>query len=76
MLTFWSVPACGLATFICLRRTHLPWNIGLALAALVSPFALLPALGAGLGVVVSVRRGGSDRAVQRAGRARADSAAL
>jgi len=62
MSTLWSVPACGLATFICLRRAHLPWNVGLALAVLAAPFAPLPAAAAALGVVFALRRGGGDLA--------------
>jgi energy-coupling factor transporter ATP-binding protein EcfA2 len=62
MSTLWSVPACGLATFICLRRAHLSWNVGLAFAVLAALFAPLPAAAAALGVLFARRRGGGDLA--------------
>ena len=51
-----GVPACGLASFTCLRFTPLRWNVVLALALIVSPFAPLPAAGALLGLLLAPRR--------------------
>ena len=55
-----GVPACGLASFTCLRFTPLRWNLVLALALIGSPFAPLPAAGAVLGILLALRFGGGD----------------
>jgi conjugal transfer pilus assembly protein TraD len=57
-----SVPACGLATYAFLRCARVPWNVGLALAAIASPFVPLAAAGAAIGVLYALRRGGLDPA--------------
>jgi hypothetical protein len=58
MSVLWSVPACGLATFTCLRRTSVRWNIVLALILLASPLAPLPAAGSLAGVLVALKLAG------------------
>jgi hypothetical protein len=58
MLVLWSVPACGLAVYICLCRAPIPWSVALALAAIVAPFAPAPAAGAALGVLLALTRDG------------------
>jgi len=60
-----SVPACGLASFTCLRFTPLRWNVALGLALIVSPFAPLPAAGALLGVLLTPRFAGVERRERR-----------
>jgi conjugal transfer pilus assembly protein TraD len=60
-----SVPACWLASFTCLRFTPLRWNVALALALVVSPFALLPAAGALLGVLLTPRFAGGEHRERR-----------
>ena len=62
MSMLWSVPVCGLASFILLRRSYVPWHVVLALAALASPLAPLPAAGTAFGVVVGLRRGAGELA--------------
>ncbi|MGA2470571.1 MAG: type IV secretion system DNA-binding domain-containing protein [Solirubrobacteraceae bacterium] len=62
MSTLWSVPACGLATFICLRLLGVRWNIAAGVALLGFAFAPLPATGAGLGVLLAARRRGRELA--------------
>jgi hypothetical protein len=57
-----SVPACGLATYALLRCVRVPWNVGLALAAVASPFVPFAAVGAAIGVLYTLRRGGLDPA--------------
>jgi len=62
MSMLWSVPACGLASFILLRRSCVPWHVALALAALAAPLAPLPAVGTAFGVVLALGRGVGERA--------------
>jgi DNA helicase HerA-like ATPase len=45
MQTYWTVPACGLATLACLRVARLDWAVGLAVALVVTAFS--PAAGLG-----------------------------
>jgi hypothetical protein len=58
MSVIWSVPACGLASYTCLRRTTLPWNVVLALVLFASPFVPLQAAAAVIGVLLALARGG------------------
>jgi type IV secretory pathway TraG/TraD family ATPase VirD4 len=60
-----SVPVCGLAGFSCLRFASLPWNVALALAAIISPFAPLPAAAGAVGVLVALRRPGGNTSRRR-----------
>jgi type IV secretory pathway TraG/TraD family ATPase VirD4 len=64
MQTLWSVPACGLATFICLRFARVPWNVGIGAALVGFAFAPAAAVGAGLGVLLAARGRGRDRAAR------------
>lgn len=57
MSIIWSVPACGLAAYICLRVTRLSWNLALAGALVLLPLAPAGAIGAGLAVAVVAARG-------------------
>jgi len=62
VLAYWSVPACGLAIFVCLRAARRDWTAGLGVALLVLPFARWPAVGCALGALVCARArsGGAD----------------
>jgi conjugal transfer pilus assembly protein TraD len=59
VLTYWSVPACGLAVLSFLRISRVAPTNALALALLVAPFALLPAIGCALGALLAHRRRGT-----------------
>ncbi len=63
MLTFWTLPACGLAVLLLLRLARLHWTVGLGVGLIVAPFAVVPALGCGLGAVLVWRRGPRPRAL-------------
>ena len=55
MLSYWSVPACGLAVLSFLRLTRLAPSSALAAALLVLPFAAPPAIGCALGALLATR---------------------
>ena len=55
MLTYWSVPACGLIVLACVRLARLDWTSGLAAALLLAPFAPFAAAGCVAGAVVASR---------------------
>ena len=55
MLSYWSVPACGLAVLSFLRLTRLQPSSALAAALLVLPFAAAPAIGCALGALLATR---------------------
>jgi hypothetical protein len=61
MLSYWSVPACGLALAACLRLARLDWTAGLAAALVVLPFAAAPALGCAAAALVARRWPGGAR---------------
>ena len=63
MLTYWSVPACGLAVLLYVRLARISWTAGLGVALLVAPFAGWPACGCAIGSLVAWRRGPWPRAV-------------
>ena len=56
MLSYWSLPACGLAALLCVRLARAEWTTGLAIALVALPFAPRPAIGAILGAAVASRR--------------------
>ena len=55
MLTYWSVPACGLAVLACLRAARISPTAGLGLALLVAPIAPAAAIGCALGALAARR---------------------
>ena len=55
MLSYWSVPACGLAVLSFLRLTRLPTSSALAAALLLLPFAPAAAIGCALGALLAAR---------------------
>ena len=55
MLTYWSVPVCGLAVLAFLRLTRVAWSAGLGLALLVLPFAVPAAAGCALAAAIVLR---------------------
>ena len=59
MLVYLSVPACGLAVLSFLRITRIAPSGAIAIALLVAPFALAPALGCAAGALLARRRGPS-----------------
>jgi hypothetical protein len=63
VLTYWTLPACGLAALLFLRLARVPWTAGLGVALLVAPFAPVPALGCGVGAALAWRRGPRARAL-------------
>jgi hypothetical protein len=56
MLSYWSVPACGLEALLCVRIARIEWTTVLGVALLASPFATRPALGCALGAVLAWRQ--------------------
>ena len=63
MLTYWTLPACGLAVLLFLRLARLGWTAGLGVALLVAPFAPVPALGCAVGAALAWRQGPRPRAL-------------
>ena len=55
MLSYWSVPACGLAVLLCVRLAHVEWTTGVGVALVVMPFAIRPAVGCALGAALACR---------------------
>jgi hypothetical protein len=56
VLSYWSVPVCGLAVLSFLHATRVAPTSAVAIALLVAPFALLPAIGCALGALLACRR--------------------
>jgi hypothetical protein len=63
VLTYWTLPACGLAVLLFLRLARLGWTAGLGVALLVAPFAPVPALGCAVGAALAWRQGPRPRAL-------------
>jgi hypothetical protein len=63
VLTFWTLPACGLAVLLFLRLARVGWTVGLGVALLVAPFAPVPAIGCAVGAALVWRRGPRPRAL-------------
>jgi hypothetical protein len=68
MLTYWSVPACGLAVLACLRVARVEWTVGLAVGLVLAAFAPAPGLGCALGAVLARRWGAPRPQADREGR--------
>jgi conjugal transfer pilus assembly protein TraD len=68
VLSYWSVPACGLAVWSFLRFTRLAPSLAVGAALLVVPFAAAPAIGCALGALLALRhrRPSPDRAASLA----------
>jgi conjugal transfer pilus assembly protein TraD len=60
VLSYWSVPACGLAVLLCVRLARVEWTTGVGVALVVMPFAARPAVGCALGAVLAWRRRSGD----------------
>jgi type IV secretory pathway TraG/TraD family ATPase VirD4 len=65
VLTYWSVPVCGLAVLAFLRLTRVAWSAGLGLALLVLPFAVPAAAGCALAAAIVWRRGPRQQVLRR-----------
>jgi hypothetical protein len=55
VLSYWSVPACGLAVLSCLCLTQLRPSSAFAASLLLLPFAPTPAIGCALGGLLAMR---------------------
>lgn len=56
MLSYWTMPACGLAVLLCVRRVRIEWTTCLGLALILLPFAARPAVGCAVGAALAARR--------------------
>jgi len=54
VLSYWTVPACGLAVLACLHLARLDWTVGLAAALVIAPIA--PAIGGACAVAAVTSR--------------------
>jgi conjugal transfer pilus assembly protein TraD len=67
VLTYWSLPACGLAVLLLVRVAPVDWTAGMGAALLVAPFELRGAVGCALGALLvrwsPARPPGSGRAI-------------
>ncbi|HEX4034277.1 MAG TPA: type IV secretion system DNA-binding domain-containing protein [Solirubrobacteraceae bacterium] len=61
MLTYLSVPACGLAMFCCLRVLRLTWPAAVGVSLILLPFAVAPAVGCAVAGICCSRVGRGTR---------------